>query len=135
MSTEEARRADPSQVVSGFAELTLEATDLDAMVGFYETMLGLERLSEDGDRVWLAAGPSARLGLWCPGQKEHGDEGGRHVHFAFAAEAGTLSGLAERLRADGREVEVTEHEGGDCSLYLEDPEGNVIELWDYFDRR
>jgi hypothetical protein len=25
-----------------------------------------------------------------------------------------------------------EHDGGDRSLYTEDPEGNVVELWDYF---
>jgi hypothetical protein len=36
----------------------------------------------------------------------------------------------ERLR-----VEVTgptAHEGGDRSLYVRDPEGNVVEMWDFF---
>jgi catechol-2,3-dioxygenase len=99
-----------SSAIDGFAELTLEAVDLDAL-------------------------RNARLGLWCPGKKEHGDEGGRHVHFAFAAATGALPGVAGRLRSLGHEVEVTEHEGGDCSLYIEDPEGNVVELWDYYDPR
>jgi len=25
-----------------------------------------------------------------------------------------------------------EHPGGDVSLYVEDPEGNVVEVWNYF---
>lgn len=105
------------------------------MVRFYEGTLGLERISEDDDRVWLAVGDEARLGIWCPGEKEHGDEGGRHVHYAFAVPAGALTGLAERLRREERDVEITEHEGGDLSLYVEDPQGNVVEFWDYYDRR
>ena len=124
-----------SSAIDGFAELTLEAVDLDVLRGFYEQGLGLQVLSEQSDRVWLAVGPNARLGLWCPGKKEHGDEGGRHVHFAFAAATGALPGVAGRLRSLGHDVEFTEHEGGDCSLYIEDPEGNVVELWDYYDPR
>ena len=27
-----------------------------------------------------------------------------------------------------------EHDGGDRSLYVEDPEGNVVEVWDFFGR-
>ena len=27
-----------------------------------------------------------------------------------------------------------EHPGGDRSIYLEDPEGNVVEVWDFFER-
>ncbi len=27
-----------------------------------------------------------------------------------------------------------EHRGGDRSLYVEDPEGNVVEVWDFFER-
>ena len=26
-----------------------------------------------------------------------------------------------------------EHDGGDLSLYFEDPGGNVVEVWDYFE--
>ena len=48
---------------------------------------GLRVLAREDDRIWLAAGEHARLGLWLPGEKEFGDEGGRHVHFAFSAGA------------------------------------------------
>ena len=117
----------------GLCELTLESRDLDAMETFYTEVLGLEVLSREDDRIWLACGPRARLGLWSPGEKEFGDEGGRHVHFAFAATAGRLDELASRLRAAGGPVRgPEEHEGGDRSLYVEDPMGNIVEIWDYF---
>jgi catechol-2,3-dioxygenase len=57
------------------------------------------------------------------------------VHFAFAAKPRTLDALTERLRAHGSSVRgPTEHPGGDRSIYVEDPEGNVVEVWDFFER-
>jgi catechol-2,3-dioxygenase len=120
--------------VAGLAELTLEVRDLQALEAFYTDVFGLRVLKREDDRVWLAAGASARLGLWLPGEKEFGDEGGRHVHFAFGAEPGTLDALLARLEDRGVPVTgPTEHPGGDRSLYLEDPEGNVVEVWDFFE--
>jgi hypothetical protein len=58
-------------------------------------------IASEDDRVWLAAGRGARLGLWKPGPKEFGDEAGVQ---------------------------------GDRSLYATDPEGNVVEAWDLFER-
>ncbi len=122
--------------IDGFCELTLEARDLARLESFYTEVFGLDVLAREDDRIWLAAGRDARLGIWSPGQKEFGDEGGRHVHFAFAADPGTLDDLAERVRArEAPRVEGPhEHEGGDRSLYVEDPEGNVVEVWDFFER-
>jgi len=122
-------------LIKGFAELTLEARDPVALGRFYAESFGLTEISRDRDRVWLRAGSRARLGLWTPGTKEFGDEGGRHVHFAFHVEPGGLPELAERLRERGLEVEgPVEHEGGDRSIYLRDPEGNVVEAWDRYER-
>jgi catechol-2,3-dioxygenase len=103
---------------------------------FYTGVFGLEVLAREHDRIWMAAGSHARLGIWSPGEKEFGDEGGRHVHFAFVAEPGALDALAERVRRAGpyRTVGPHEHPGGDRSLYVEDPEGNVVEVWDFFKR-
>ena len=115
--------------IDGFCELTLEARDLARLEAFYTGAFGLEVIAREDDRIWLAAGSTARLGLWSPGQKEFGDEGGRHVHFAFAADAATVDRLAAELGADP-----VEHDGGDRSLYVEDPEGNVVEVWDFFNR-
>lgn len=121
--------------VSGFAELTLEVRDRAAMERFYGEVLGLPVLAKEDDRTWLAAGDTSRLGLWLPGEKEFGDEGGRHVHYAYSATPEQLDALASRLEERGIDHRgPIEHDGGDRSLYLEDPEGNVVEIWDIFGR-
>lgn len=121
-----------SSIAGGICELVLESDDVARLASFYES-LGLERLSGDGDRIWLKAGERARLGIWSPGEKEHGDRGGRHVHFALSVEPGTLERKAEELRGEGLDVsEPVEHDGGDRSVYFDDLEGNRVELWDFF---
>lgn len=120
----------------GFAELTLETDDLAGLERFYVDVFGLRVLAREADRVWLAAGPRARLGLWSPGRKEFGDRGGRHVHFAFSAVPGGLDRLLDTLEARGAPVRgPEEHDGGDRSIYVQDPAGNVVEVWDFFARR
>jgi catechol-2,3-dioxygenase len=119
-------------VIDAFAELTLEARDLLRLERFYREAFAFEVLSRNDDRVWLGVGERARLGLWTPGAKEFGDEGGRHVHFALSASPGTLDDVAERLRAYASVRGPVEHPGGDRSIYVEDPEGNVVEVWDFF---
>jgi catechol-2,3-dioxygenase len=125
----------PSAIpTAGLCELTLETRDLERMEAFYTRCFGLVVLSREQDRVWLACGPRTRLGLWCPGPKEFGDEGGRHVHFAFSAGREGLETILDRLRAAGAAPRgPVEHEGGDRSIYVEDPEGNVVEVWNYFE--
>jgi catechol-2,3-dioxygenase len=119
--------------VAGFCELTLETADPEALAAFYADHLGLEVLQRQEDRIWLAAGPRARLGLWRPGEKEFGDEGGAHVHFAFRADGQEMDRIRQRLTDAGfRPRGPVKHEGGDRSLYVEDPEGNVVEVWDFF---
>ena len=121
--------------IDGFAELTLEVRDLEKLERFYTEVFGLKVLKREDDRVWLAAGRNARLGLWLPGEKEFGDEGGAHVHYAFSAAPGRLDALVERLREHGGSIRGPEtHDGGDRSIYVEDPEGNVVEVWDFFQR-
>ncbi len=122
-------------LTQGFAELTLQTRDPDGLERFYRECFGLEVLAREDDRTWLAAGRDARLGLWTPGEKEFGDEGGAHVHFAFSAAPGRLDEIAGRLRAHGAQVRgPEEHDGGDRSLYVEDPAGNIVEVWDFFSR-
>lgn len=121
--------------LDGIVELTLEVRDLEALETFYSDVFSMRVLKREDDRVWLEAGPQARLGLWLPGEKEFGDEGGRHVHYAFSAEPGTLDALVEHIRGRGIPLRgPEEHPGGDRSIYLEDPEGNVVEVWDFFQR-
>ena len=121
-------------MIDAFAELTLETRDPGLLERFYCEAFGFKVLSRDEDRTWLGVGERARLGLWSPGEKEFGDSGGRHVHFALSASPGTLDGLVERLRDHASVRGPVEHPGGDRSLYVEDPEGNVVEVWDFFSR-
>jgi catechol-2,3-dioxygenase len=135
MSATATRSVDRVMLTRGFAELTIEVRDPAALERFYREVFCLRVLAREDDRVWLAAGERARLGLWLPGEKEFGDEGGRHVHFAFSAGPGGLDALVDRLDAAGHEYRgPVEHDGGDRSLYVEDLEGNVVEVWDFFER-
>ncbi len=118
----------------GFCELTLEARDPAALAEFYQRVFGWHEISRQSDRVWLGCGERSRLGLWTEGRKEFGDQGGRHVHFALSVRPGQLDALTEKLTARGIEHRgPMEHEGGDRSVYFEDPEGNVVEAWDFFE--
>jgi catechol-2,3-dioxygenase len=121
-------------LVGGICELTLQASDLGALERFYTEAFGCNVISRSDDRIWLACGERTRLGIWSPGRKEFGDQGGRHVHFALSTGPGRLDALAERLR--DRDVDFqgpVEHPGGDRAIYVEDPEGNVVEVWDFFE--
>ncbi len=123
----------PGLRTRGVCELTLESADHERLAGFYRTVLDLPLLSEGDDRIWLGCGPRSRLGLWSPGEKEFGDRGGHHVHFALSVTRDELQAAVGQLREMGHEFRgPVEHEGGDHSLYFEDPEGNVVELWDFF---
>ena len=122
-------------LTEGLCELTLETPDPARLAGFYAGLFDWHELSREDDRIWLGCGDRARLGLWSPGEKEFGDEGGRHVHFALSVRPGRLDELVERLTERGVEHRgPVEHEGGDRSVYFEDPEGNVVEAWYFFER-
>jgi len=86
-------------LTAGICELTLETRDMAAMERFSCGGLGGEVLAPEDDRAWLSCGERTRLGLWTPGEKEPGGE------------------------------------GGDRSVYAEDPMGNVVEVWDHFEDR
>src|SRR5918994_4309512 len=118
----------------GLCELTLEARDPEALAAFYTDVFGWEELSRQPDRVWLGCGERSRLGLWSRGEKEFGDEGGRHVHFALSVHPGQLDELVRELSRRGvRHGGPVEPDGGDRSVYFEDLEGNVVEAWDFFE--
>src|SRR5215212_11964713 len=107
--------------ITGVVELTLQVRDLEFLEAFYTDVFGLRVLKREDDRIWLAPGGRSRLGLWLPGEKEFGDEGGAHVHYAFGVEPGTLGAIVGRLEERGVPVRgPVEHPGGDRSIYLSD---------------
>jgi catechol-2,3-dioxygenase len=119
--------------VNGLCELALETDDPEGLAAFYAG-LGLDELLRENGRIWLAVGPNARLGIWPPGEMEHHDRGGRHIHFALSVTSEALESVAAMLDDRGIDVEgPVEHEGGDRSIYFSDPAGNRVELWDFFE--
>jgi catechol-2,3-dioxygenase len=125
-----------TMLTRGLCELTLQTTDPTGLAAFYQQVLGFPELAREDDRIWLGCGERTRLGLWSPGEKEFGDQGGVHVHFAMAVQPGSLGQKAQRLTERGVDVEgPIEHPGGDRSIYFRDVEGNVAELWDFFERQ
>jgi catechol 2,3-dioxygenase-like lactoylglutathione lyase family enzyme len=127
-------------VVSGFDHIVLRIRDKDRMLGFYVDVLGL---SVDRDRPELGLthvragpqmidlvtldGPLGRKGGAPPGA-----EGRNLDHFALHVRPFDEFAIRGHLAAHG--VEVVEEgprygaDGDGFSLYVHDPEGNLVEL-------
>lgn len=129
------RSAAGASPAAGFYEVTLEVKDLGQAERFYAGIIGLPvvaRWGEDRPAVWLNAGGGGFLGLWsvaAGGDRAiHGGRGGRHVHFALQVHSGTLRDLAIRIEATGYTTEWQHFDNGNVALYVDDPDGNVLEL-------
>jgi catechol 2,3-dioxygenase-like lactoylglutathione lyase family enzyme len=117
--------------VTGVSELVLEVVDLEASERFYAEVLGLPVVDRWPDReaVWVMAGERTRIGLWRPQVGLAGGRGGLHVHFALHIEEADYDAAVGRLRSLGQEVEEIAFEGAGRAVYVDDPDGNVVELW------
>jgi catechol-2,3-dioxygenase len=120
----------------GLFEMVLEVADLAAAERFYHRDLGLpvaDRWEGERPALWLAIGNQGFLGLW-PVESGgavaiHNGRGGSHVHFALRLPMGTLDSMQQRLEALGHQVEGGwEFGAGNRAIYLDDPDGNVVEL-------
>jgi glyoxylase I family protein len=126
--------------IAGLDHLVLRVRDLDRMVRFYCDVLGchLEREQADLGLTQIRAGRSlidfvtldgklGRMGGAGPGR-----EGRNLDHFCVTIEGYDEAGIRAYLGARG--VEIGEAgsrygaEGEGPSLYISDPEGNVVEL-------
>jgi glyoxylase I family protein len=120
--------------------VVLRVGDLERMLGFYCDVLGctLERRKDDIGLVQLRAGRSlvdlvpvqgelGRAGGAAPGREGHNMD-----HVCFRLESFDETSLAEHLSAHGvkpgRVVMRYGAEGEGPSMYVEDPEGNTVEL-------
>ncbi|WP_243382424.1 VOC family protein [Geothrix alkalitolerans] len=120
--------------------LVLRVTDLEAMTDFYTRVIGLEldRRVPDLGLVHLRAGRSmldlisvgGKLGA--SGGAAPGAEGRNQDHFCLRIEPFDEAALRAHFADQGLELsEVHDNygaEGTGPSVYLRDPEGNVIEL-------
>jgi catechol 2,3-dioxygenase-like lactoylglutathione lyase family enzyme len=117
--------------VTGVSELVLEVVDLEAAEAFYSGVLGLPVVDRWPDReaIWVMAGERTRIGLWRPQVGLAGSRGGLHVHFAMHIAEPDYDSAVELLRSRGQEVQEVEFDGAGRAAYVDDPDGNVVELW------
>ena len=120
--------------------IVLRVVDLDAMLGFYCDVLGctVERRQEAIGLIQLRAGRSivdlvpvdGELGR--AGGAPPGREGRNLDHFCLRVDPFDEAAIRSHLAAHGVQAGPTEArygaEGSGPSIYLEDPEGNVVEL-------
>jgi catechol 2,3-dioxygenase-like lactoylglutathione lyase family enzyme len=120
--------------------LVLRVVDVDAMLQFYCGVLGctLEQRRDDIGLVQLRAGNSlldlvpvaGKLGS--AGGAAPGKEGRNLDHFCFRVEPFDAAAIARQLAAHGIEAGAPAArngaEGIGPSIYVTDPEGNVVEL-------
>ena len=131
----ESNRAVPVVRPSGLFEMTLEVSDLSVSERFYHDVIGLpiaERWTDDRPAIWLALGLEGFLGLWPPetggAAAIHGGRGGQHFHFALRVTMGTLDAITARHESLDYAVESWDFGNGNRAIYLNDPDGNVVEL-------
>jgi glyoxylase I family protein len=123
----------------GLLELVLEVADLDRSVAFYRDLLRMpevERWPAGRPAVWVELGRNEVLGLWPAssggvGVGLGGARGGAHVHFACYVEPGSLPAWRQRLDDAGLSCEQVDFGPGNRSLFVTDPDGNVVELADW----
>jgi catechol 2,3-dioxygenase-like lactoylglutathione lyase family enzyme len=117
--------------VTGVNEMVLEVVDLEASERFYAGVLGLPVVDRWPHReaIWVMVGDRTRIGLWRPQVGLFGGRGGLHVHFAMHIAEDDFDAAVERLEGEGLTVNQTSFEGAGRSAYVDDPDGNVVELW------
>lgn len=120
--------------------IVLRTADLPAMEHFYREVLGcpVERRREDLGLLQLRAGRSlldlvpVSGPLGRAGGRAPGIEGRNLDHFCFRVEPFDEATIRAHLASHGVAAGATEQrygaEGDGPSLYLQDPDGNVIEL-------
>ncbi len=116
----------------GLDHITLTTRDSARSIRFYTEVLGLERgLEWPGEITMLRCGSTClAIAHWAEG-KERGPTPAIAVdHFAFRVSAQVLAEAMIELPKLGIDVRMADH--GICrSLYMNDPDGHVVELITY----
>jgi glyoxylase I family protein len=126
--------------IEGIDHIVIRAGDLERLAAFYCDVLGcrVELRRDDLGLVHLRAGRSlidliavdGELGR--RGGAAAGPQGRNMDHLCLRIEPFEIDQLRARLEAHGIEASSLQHnygaEGYGPSLYLKDPEGNVVEL-------
>jgi catechol-2,3-dioxygenase len=138
------RAMSGTRAIKGLGEIALQVKDLEGMTQFYAEVVGLEVLRRFPHASFFriadgVAGHTQVLALF----DRYAEDGRRQTaagrrpppldHLAFGIELADLVRERERLRGLGFEVSEAVHGWvGWRSLYVDDPEGNVVE-WVCYD--
>ena len=122
----------PAVKVTGFDHIVLRCADVEASLAFYCDELGLEPERVEEWRRGEVLFPSVRVDPATLIDLFGAERDGRNLdHFCLVIEPTDLDALAARfpgaVRADG----LFGARGFASSVYLEDPDGNTIELRSY----
>ena len=133
--------SESTRSIKSLGEVVLRVRDLDAMQEFYEKVVGLELLARfENTMVFFQIGPDHAQSLALCDQSGEADHPSRHYtgldpekstlhHIASVISLSAYEAEKERLRNLGLDVETGEHGWVHYrSLYITDPEGNVVEF-------
>lgn len=126
--------------IAHFDHIVLRVANLDAMIAFYCDVLGcsVERRRDEIGLIQLRAGSclvdlvpvGGKLGM--AGGAAPGREGRNLDHFCFRVEPFDEAAIRSHLAVKGVHAGDTESrygaEGEGPSIYIQDPEGNTVEL-------
>jgi catechol 2,3-dioxygenase-like lactoylglutathione lyase family enzyme len=120
--------------VTGFDHVVVLCSDVEASLAFYSGVLGMESIDADEWRNGKAFFPSVRVSESTIIDLLEGQPEGRNVdHFCLLIEPTDLHELAQH--PDLKVVEGPIQRGGakgqGWSLYVNDPDGHLIELKQY----
>lgn len=127
--------------IKGLGEIALQVNDLDVMQAFYEQTVGLSLLRRFEESAFFAiaegvGGHTQVLALFDRTAGRAVPLGYRRPpldHIAFAIELDDYDAELQRLRSLGAEVSTTTHAWTQWrSIYVTDPEGNIVE-WVCYD--
>jgi catechol 2,3-dioxygenase len=128
MTTPDANRIDPAASIGAIG---LRVADLEGVSRFYEDAIGLRTLARDGDRTRLGAGGETLVELIADPDappRPPGTTGLFHLAVLVPSRLELARALHRVASAGGRFTGASDHLVSEA-LYLNDPEGNGIEIY------
>lgn len=113
----------------GLNHISLSVRDIDVALAFYVKLFGVREYFRDESSVQVL-GPGKHDVIAFERRDHRDDRGGVH-HFGFRLTSpnGIDGVVSEAVAAGGKILSQGEHGPGLPFVYVEDPDGNEIELW------